>query len=57
MGITFHPVAPSDVQRFLFDVADHLPLAATRATDLLPAEHEKKKVSNKKRCTSLGATG
>ena len=46
MGITFHPVAPSDVQRFLFDVADHLPLAATRATDLLPAEHEKKKVSN-----------
>lgn len=46
MGITFHPVAPADVQRFLFDVADHLPLAATRAMDLLPAEHEKKKVSN-----------
>ncbi len=46
MGITFHPVAPSDVQRFLFDVADHLPLAATRAMDLLPAEHEKAKVSN-----------
>jgi hypothetical protein len=46
MGITFHPVAPSDIQRFLFDVADHLPLAATRAMDLLPAEHEKKKASN-----------
>ena len=46
MGITFHPVAPGDVQRFLFDVADHLPLAATRAMDLLPSEHERKKVSN-----------
>lgn len=45
-GITFHPVAPGDIQRFLFDVADHLPLAATRAMDLSPAEHEKKKVSN-----------
>ncbi len=43
MGTTFHPVAPSDVQRFLFDVADHLPLAATRAMDLLPSEHEKSK--------------
>jgi hypothetical protein len=46
MDVTFHPVAPGDVQRFLFDVADHLPLAATRAMDLLPSEHEKKKVSN-----------
>ena len=46
MGITFHPIAAADVQRFLFDVADHLPLAATRAMDLLPAEHEKKKVMN-----------
>jgi hypothetical protein len=46
MGTTFHPVAPADVQRFLFDVADHLPLAATRGQELSPAEHEKKKVSN-----------
>lgn len=46
MGTTFHPVALADVQRFLFDVADHLPLAATRAQELIPAEHEKKKVAN-----------
>lgn len=46
MGTTFHPVSTADVQRFLFDVADHLPLAATRAQELSPAEHEKKKVAN-----------